>query len=156
MAGAPPECYEKVKSAGPLTSFNSVTRWTEHPYGNNIALVGDAAAATDPMWGQGLSLAVRDERVLRDKLLSHEDWDEAGHAYATEHDNYYNVSRTVEFWLEKIMVQTGPDADARRARAFPLWQEDPSRRLDTNNSGPDHPIDETVRRRFFGLWIGGV
>ena len=41
-------------------------------------------------------MAVRDARVLRDHLLEHEDWDEAGHAYATERDKYYTVSRTVE------------------------------------------------------------
>jgi len=93
-------------------------------------------------------MAVRDVRVLRDHLLSHDDWHEAGHAYATEHDRYYTVSRTVESWLEQVMVQTGPEA--RRAKAFPLWREDPSRRLDTGQSGPEHAIDETVRRRFFG------
>ena len=150
MSGAPPEYYANVKSAGPLASFNSASYWVQHPYHNNVALIGDAASATDPMWGQGLSMAVRDARVLRDHLLSHDDWDEAGHDYATEHDKYYTVSRTVESWLEQMMVQTGPEADARRANAFPLWREDPSRRPDTTQSGPDHAIDETVRRRFFG------
>lgn len=45
-------------------------------------LIGDAAASSDPSWGQGLGLTVRDVRVLRDHLLSRENWDEAGHAYA--------------------------------------------------------------------------
>ena len=95
-------------------------------------------------------MAVRDARVLRDHLLSHDDWDQAGHAYATAHDKYYTVSHTVESWLEQLLVQTGPEADARRAIALPLWRKDASRRPDTTASGPDHAIDETVRRRFFG------
>ena len=150
MSGAPSEYYANVKPAGPLASFNSASNWVEHPYQNKIALIGDAASASDPMWGQGLSMAVRDARVLRDHLLSNEDWDEAGHAYATEHDKYYTVSRTVESWLEQLLVHTGPEADERRTKALPLWREDPSRNPDTLLNGPDHAIDETLRRRFFG------
>ena len=88
--------------------------------------------------------------MLRDQLLNHEDWVEAGHAYAQEHDKYFTVYNTVESWFEQLLVETGPDADARRAQALPLWREDATRRLDTFASGPDHTIDETIRRRFFG------
>ncbi len=105
---------------------------------------------TDPMWGQGVSLTLRDVRVLRDHLLSHDDWDEAGQAYAEEHNKYFTVCCTVHTWLEQLLVETGPEADARRELALPLWREDATRRLDTNASGPDLAIDEKVRRRFFG------
>ena len=149
-SGAPAEYYANVKPAGSLAPFNSATTWVEHPYQNHVALIGDAAGATDPMWGQGLALTARDVRVLRDKLIEHEDWDEAGHAYAWEHHRYLTVMHTVEGWLQRLLVETGPEADARRAKALPLWREDPTRRPDTFSSGPDHPIDETVRRRFFG------
>ena len=93
---------------------------------------------------------MRDVRVLRDQLLSNKDWDKAGRAYAEEHNKYFTVTNTVQRWLEEMLVETGPEADARRERALPLWREDATRRLDTNSSGPDHSIDETVRRRFFG------
>ena len=49
MSGAPPEYYANVKSAGPLASFNSASHWIQYPYRNNVALIGDAASATDPM-----------------------------------------------------------------------------------------------------------
>lgn len=149
-AGTPAEYYKYARPAGPLASFNSATTWVEHPFREGVVLIGDAAAATDPMWGQGLSLTVRDARVLRDHLLSYEDWDEAGHAYAEAHDEYFTVCNTVQSWYELLLVQTGPEADARRNRAFELWREDPTRRLDTFASGPDHGIGEAVRRRFFG------
>ena len=57
---------------------------------------------------------------------------------------------TVESWFGRLLVETGLEADARRAQALPLWREDTSRRLDTFASGPDHAINETLRRRFFG------
>ena len=149
-AGAPAEFFQGANPAGPLASFDSTTTWVEHPYRNRVVLIGDAAAATDPIWGQGLSFIMRDVRVLRDQLLNHEDWDEAGRTYAEERDKYFTVYNTVESWFEQLLVETGLEADARRAQALPLWREDASRRLDTFGSGPDHAIDETIRRRFFG------
>jgi 2-polyprenyl-6-methoxyphenol hydroxylase-like FAD-dependent oxidoreductase len=47
--------------------------WVDHPYRDGLVLVGDAAAASDPTWGQGLSLTSRDVRVLAEKLLSAND-----------------------------------------------------------------------------------
>ncbi len=149
-AGVPAEYYEDVTPAGALASFDSSATWVEHPYRDQVALIGDAAGATDPMWGQGLSLTMRDTRVLRDHLLSNKDWDKAGHAYAEEHDKYFTVCNTVQIWFERLMVETGPEADARRELVLPLWREDATRRVDTFASGPDHSIDEAVRRRFFG------
>ena len=40
----------------------------EHPYRNGIALIGDAAATSDPTLGEGLSLTLRDPRRLHDSL----------------------------------------------------------------------------------------
>jgi menaquinone-9 beta-reductase len=113
-------------------------------------LIGDAAAAIDPSWGQGLSLTLRDVRVLRDLLLSNANWDGAGRAYADAHDADYGVMHRVENWLSEMFFGTGPAAEALRGRAFPLFAEDPTRVPDLMVCGPDVPADETVRRRFFG------
>lgn len=149
-SGAPAEWYAGAKAAGPLATFDGADVWVEHPYKDGVALVGDAAAASDPAWGQGLSLTVRDVRELRDYLLSHENWDEAGHAYAEAHDRHYRVIHTVDNWLSQLFFATGPEGEARRARAFPLIEQDPTRVPDHVVAGPDLPADETVRRRLFG------
>lgn len=149
-SGAPAEWYAEAKQVGPLATFDGADVWVEHPYKAGVALIGDAAATSDPTWGQGLSLTVRDVRVLRDFLLSHENWDEAGHAYAAEHDRYYGVIHRVENWLSDMFFATGPEGEACRARAFPLIAQDPTRVPDHAASGPELPADETVRRRFFG------
>jgi 2-polyprenyl-6-methoxyphenol hydroxylase-like FAD-dependent oxidoreductase len=148
--GMPREFFERASAAGPLATFDGADCWVDHPYKDGVALVGDAAASSDPSWGQGLSLTLRDVRVLRDALLANDDWDAAGHAYAAEHDRYFNVTHTVEDWFTQIFFELGPEADARRGRVFGGIAEDPSRQPDALFTGPDHPIDEPVRRRFFG------
>jgi menaquinone-9 beta-reductase len=149
-SGAPAEWYIGAKPVGPLATFDGADIWVEHPYTEGVVLIGDAAATSDPSWGQGLSLTVRDVRVLRDALLRHENWDEAGHAYAEAHDRHYGVIHRVENWLSQMFYETGPAGEACRSRAFPLFAQDPTRVPDHILSGPDLPADETVRRRFFG------
>jgi len=67
--------------------------WVDHPYRDGLVLIGDAAGASDPTWGQGLSLTSRDVRVLAEKLLSANYWDAAAHSYAEEYNRYFNVTR---------------------------------------------------------------
>jgi 2-polyprenyl-6-methoxyphenol hydroxylase-like FAD-dependent oxidoreductase len=145
----PAEYLEGAEAAGPLATFDGADSWVDHPYNEGVALIGDAAASSDPSWGQGLSLTLRDVRVLRDALLANDDWDVAGHVYGTEHDRYFGVVRTVEDWFNDFALDTGPEADARRAKMIPAWMADPTRTVDTFNSGPDHAADEAVRARFF-------
>ena len=145
-----PEFYDgPVRCIGPLASFTCDEDWVEHPYSDGVALVGDAAATSDPAYGQGISLTLRDVRTLSQKLLSNSDWDGAGHDYATEHQHYFSVIHTSCEWLRQIFQEQGPDADQRRATAMPLIQEDPSRIPDHIISGPELPIDDGVRARFF-------
>ena len=147
---APAQWYTGARASGPLATFDGAETWVEHPCKNGVVLIGDAAATSDPTWGQGLSLTVRDVRVLRDQLLAHEDWNMAGHAYAAEHDRYYSVIHTVDNWLTEVFLAAGPDAEARRAKALPLIGQDATRVPDHYTSGPELPLNETIRRRFFG------
>jgi menaquinone-9 beta-reductase len=146
-----PNFYDgSVQCIGPLASFTCDEDWVEHPYSNGIALIGDAAATSDPVYGQGLSLTLRDVRTLSEKLLNNSDWDAAGDEYATEHKRYFSVIHASCEWLRQIFQEQGPEADRRRAVAMPLIQQDPSRVPDHIIGGPELPIDESVRARFFG------
>ena len=139
-----------VRSIGPLASFTSDEDWVEHPYSNGVALIGDAAATSDPAYGQGMSLTLRDVRTLKEALLDNSDWNRAGHDYAAEHQRYFSVIHSSCEWLRQIFQEQGPEADRRRAAAMPLIQEDFTRIPDHIISGPELPIDEGVRARFFG------
>ncbi len=148
--GISPNIFENAEIAGPLGTFAADDSWVDHPYADGVALIGDAAGISDPTWGQGLSVGWRDVRVLRDQLCNSDDWDAAGHAYADVHDEYFGRIITAESWQQQMFLDSGPEADERRARALPLLAEDPTRGPDILFSGPDLPVNEEVRRRFFG------
>ena len=48
--------------------------WTDGPVVPGAVLIGDAAGWTDPVGGQGLSIALRDARLVRDALRSSSAW----------------------------------------------------------------------------------
>jgi 2-polyprenyl-6-methoxyphenol hydroxylase-like FAD-dependent oxidoreductase len=122
----------------------------DHPYRNGVALIGEAAAVSDPSFGQGMSLTLRDARVLRDVLLADSDWEQAGHRYAEQHDRYFQAIHTVCGWFRSLFQEQGPAADARRQKAMPKILEDSARVPDHLFGGPELPLDDTVRARFFG------
>ena len=149
-SGVPGEVYGNARPAGPLATFEGRTTWAESAYRNGVALVGDAAANTDPTWGQGLSMALRDARVLREQLLATDEWEKAGQAYAEERERYFSVVHAMENWQSELLMETGLEADAARSRAFRGWREDRRRNPDTFLSGPGDTLGEAERRRYFG------
>ena len=148
--GLAPATYAGARPIGPLASFDMTETWVEHPYRAGVALLGDAAGSSDPTWGQGLSLTLRDVRVLSDSLLATDDWDRVGHEYADARDRYFKRVITVADWFFDLFFARGSAADRRRERAFPLLMSEPDRIPDHIASGPDLPCDEQVRRRLFG------
>ncbi len=60
--------------AGPCATYPMNDTWTDSPVINGLALIGDAAGYSDPHIGQGLSVALRDVRILSELLLASEDW----------------------------------------------------------------------------------
>jgi len=144
------ELHASSKLAGPLASFEGGDVWVNHPYRDGVALIGDAASTSDPTFGQGLSLTLRDARVLRDQLLSNSDWDHAGHAYAEQHDAYFHNCHTSTGWFREVFQEQSPEATLRREKALPLITQDATRVPDHIFSGPEAPLDDSVRARFFG------
>jgi menaquinone-9 beta-reductase len=142
--------YSEAKNIGPLASFDTSDSWVDHPYKDGVALVGDAAATTDPTYGQGLSLSLRDARTLRDELSKDSDWAAAANRYADQRRVYFRTCHTVEGWLRTLFLDPCPEASALRAKAMPRIAEDPTRVADHINSGLDLPLNEQVRARMFG------
>jgi menaquinone-9 beta-reductase len=147
--GVPADWFTDAEMRGPLASFEGADVWVDHPYKDGIVLIGDAAAASDPCHGCGLSLTLRDVRVLRDLLRTTDDWDAAAHQYATIHDQYYGALHTIASWLTEVVYGLGPAADRVRAHALPQLAERVG--PDIVGIGPDFPTDEGTRRRFLGV-----
>ena len=144
------EAYADAESTGPLAAFDVGESWVRHPYREGVALLGDAAATSDPTFGQGMATALRSARVLRDALLRNRDWDKAGDEYAREHDRSFQSTHKVCGWLRTLFQDPAAEASALRQRAMPKIAEDLTRVPDHLVSGPDLPADEGVRRRLFG------
>lgn len=149
-SGVPPEYFEGARATGPLASFITADHWVENPYRDGVVLVGDAAGASDPIWGQGLSLTCRDARVLTDCLRESQDWAAACRAYADAHDRYFQILREADDCMRQILVDRGSEADARRARALPRVAQGIAQLPDQGFCGPDIRFDEDDRRRLFG------
>lgn len=147
---APAEWFNQATIIGPIAQFNAADHWVEHPARDGVVLVGDAAAASDPCYGCGLSLTLLGVRQLRDCLLASEDWDTAIHEYARKHDESYGVVRRITNWLTELLYSTGPAAEARRAHVLPRWAAEPHRAPDIIGLGPASRSDEAARRFLLG------
>jgi 2-polyprenyl-6-methoxyphenol hydroxylase-like FAD-dependent oxidoreductase len=149
--GVPESWLAGAESIGPLAEFEGADRWVESPAKNGVALIGDAAASSDPSWGSGLSLTVTDVEHLANALRSNDDWDAALDQYAREHDEYYGALHRIHEWMTELMWTPGPEADARRMRVFPRMSADPTGFPDGVGLGPFGPSDERARRLVLGL-----
>jgi 2-polyprenyl-6-methoxyphenol hydroxylase-like FAD-dependent oxidoreductase len=140
-AGLPAACLAGARAAGPLASFDGAASWVERPYQDGVALVGDAAGTSDPSWGQGLSLALRSARQLRDAVLAHEDRETAGEVYAAAQHGSFGRMLSVERIYERMLTERGQEADAKRAQALPLLAQDPTVMPDHLLVGPDLALE---------------
>jgi 2-polyprenyl-6-methoxyphenol hydroxylase-like FAD-dependent oxidoreductase len=142
-AGMPDGWLASSRPEGPLATFDGTHRWVEQPYKDDVVLVGDAAGASDPSWGSGLSRTLRDVRLLRDVLLSDADWPRAAGEYARQHDEFWESLRDVERLSAKALMSVGPDGASRRERALEILDREPE--LEIWTYGPEAHCDDAVR-----------
>jgi 2-polyprenyl-6-methoxyphenol hydroxylase-like FAD-dependent oxidoreductase len=148
---APASWFEGVEVTGPLAEFEGADRWVTSPIKPGLALIGDAAAATDPSWGSGLSKTLVDVELLSNALAATDDWNSALRSYATEHDRLYGQLHNVLAWMTELVWSGGPAADERRQRVFAQIKQDPTGFPDASGQGPFGPCDEQARRKLLGL-----
>ena len=105
--------------AGPLATFPGEDSWTERPFGEGAVLVADAAGYSNPIVGQGLSIAMRDARTVRDVLRT-DDWSpNAFEGYAAER---LERMRRLRFCANTVAITEVEDADNRDARRA-KWEQ---------------------------------
>jgi 2-polyprenyl-6-methoxyphenol hydroxylase-like FAD-dependent oxidoreductase len=121
------DCIVRATPAGPCAAYTNEDSWTDPPFGDGVVVVGDAAGYNDPIIGQGLSIALRDVRVVSDLLLGTADWSGALFApYATERRERMRRLRFTAAVIAAMNAEFGPDAAARRRRALKRSLEDPA------------------------------
>ncbi len=151
--GIPAHWLAKLTPHGIFATFDGAHRWIPHPTRGNCVLIGDAAAASDPVWGNGLSRTLRDVRLLRDRLLENKDWSKAVEAYAAEHDSFFQRLRRAERLNAALNFSMGYEAESRRQRAYSLMGQQPELNPDVTGLGPearcnDHVINTLLGKEF--------
>jgi 2-polyprenyl-6-methoxyphenol hydroxylase-like FAD-dependent oxidoreductase len=80
-------------------------------------LIGDAAGHNDPIIGQGLSIAYRDVRIVRDLMLDDRNWTpDVFRPYAEERRERMRRLRLTASTFSILSVEFGDGPRARRAK----------------------------------------
>ena len=99
--------------AGPCATYPGDDTWTDTPFADGVVLVGDAAGYNDPIVGQGLSIALRDARIVRDLILDGARQPADFVSYGRERSERM---RTLRLIADIVSVAFTEDADNRMAR----------------------------------------
>jgi 2-polyprenyl-6-methoxyphenol hydroxylase-like FAD-dependent oxidoreductase len=130
---------------GPCAAFPMNDSWTRWPLVEGALLVGDAAGYNDPIIGQGLSLALRDARVVAQLLAGGSDWSpRALRPYADgRHERMRRLRITAEL-MTRLRCTFTPEGRERRRRVYERFAADPAERrpLAASLVGPDAPAAE--------------
>jgi 2-polyprenyl-6-methoxyphenol hydroxylase-like FAD-dependent oxidoreductase len=68
------EALADARPAGPCHGYPNADSWIDEPVAPGVVLLGDAAGHNDPTIGQGLSITLRDVRLVSEVLLGGGDW----------------------------------------------------------------------------------
>ena len=110
---------------GPLATYAGDDTWTPTPFVDGVVLVGDAAGYNSPIVGQGLAIAMRDARLVRDAIRSG-DTSPAGFArYGLERMERMRRLRNGAMFMAALGSDDCDNRIARRAKFFDLQMNEP-------------------------------
>jgi 2-polyprenyl-6-methoxyphenol hydroxylase-like FAD-dependent oxidoreductase len=107
----------RARSIGPFNSFSNEDHWTENPTVPGVVLIGDAAGHNDPIIGQGLSIALRDVRLVSEIILRGERKLESFRPYVDERLERMRRLRITARLAVTLRSEFGEAARQRRQRA---------------------------------------
>ena len=103
-----------ARPAGPCGAVPGTDTWTDRPYADRVVLIGDAAGHNDPSVGCGLSIAMRDARIVRDLVLAGATSADDFAPYGTERLERMRRLRLIGDLIAAASVETGDNRSARR------------------------------------------
>ncbi len=137
-----------------MAFFPGIDVYPDQITGKGVVLIGDAAGANDPALGSGTGLALIDVQELSTLLRERVDWPSAITEFARRRPTWYEPMRALGEWSGPLDTDTGPAADAARARAERARDADRWR----NGYGAFFafgprglPVSAEVRAHFLGL-----
>jgi menaquinone-9 beta-reductase len=109
----------------PHATYANEDAWIDEPFAQGVVFIGDAAGWNDPINGQGLSITLRDVRVVSELLASNSDWGSSIFSdYAAERRLRMSNLRFAGRVASKLNNEFGPDAVECRVRAKARMAED--------------------------------
>jgi 2-polyprenyl-6-methoxyphenol hydroxylase-like FAD-dependent oxidoreductase len=110
--------FRAARPAGPCAFYPMNDTWTDGPCAPGVVLVGDAAGWNDPIIGQGLSIALRDVRMVADVVRAGPDRTVGAFTpYVQERRERMRRLR-VAAEVQTALVATFTPAGAARRKAF--------------------------------------
>jgi 2-polyprenyl-6-methoxyphenol hydroxylase-like FAD-dependent oxidoreductase len=109
------DVFADATPAGPCAAFPMNDTWVDQPVADGVVLIGDAAGWSDPLIGQGLSVAMRDVRLVRDALVGSDDWSrDAFKGYVEERAERMRRLRYAARVVTHLNCDSAPGALERR------------------------------------------
>jgi 2-polyprenyl-6-methoxyphenol hydroxylase-like FAD-dependent oxidoreductase len=113
------------RPAGPIATYPGDDTWIDEPFGDGAVLIADSAGYSNPILGQGLSIAMRDARSVRD-VLRGDDWGRAAFGdYGEERRERMWRLRFISNTLAITEAEHADNREARRAKWGELLATDP-------------------------------
>jgi 2-polyprenyl-6-methoxyphenol hydroxylase-like FAD-dependent oxidoreductase len=142
-----------AQAAGPQGIFSNADIWPETAAAERVVLIGDAAGTNDPSVGNGIAMALRDVRELRDAIRESGLTQIALDLYALRRAQYYGTLRHYATWMGELWLEEGAEADAKRAQFRAAREADPDAggfNMITMLGPRELVVSEAARSRFFG------
>lgn len=116
----------QLRIAGPCHGYSNSDVWLDRITAPGVVLIGDAAGTNDPSVAQGLSLSLRDVRLLSESLANGIDKASDGiTAYADERRHRMSRYRLLGHLVAQIRFEFTDEAHARRQRIAARMASEP-------------------------------
>ncbi len=156
------EAFRAARPAGPCRTYANQDTWIDAPFTDGVVLVGDAAGWNDPIAGQGLSVTLRDVRVVRDLLLADGLATRGLGAYAEERRERMRRLRFSAALQARLHAEFGANARAARADIFARQEKNPALGMAALSAftGPElvpaEAFSQDAARAMFGAELPGI
>jgi len=109
--------FARARTAGPCHGYPNNDVWIDKPVAPGIVLIGDAAGHNDPSGGQGISIALKDARLVSEALRASPDWSPGTLAdYVWQRREQMNRLRFATRLMAIYRMEFTEDARLRRRR----------------------------------------
>lgn len=120
------DVFRAARPAGPCAFYPMNDTWTDTPCAPGVVLVGDAAGWNDPIIGQGLSIALRDVRMVADVVRAGPDHSVAAFTpYVQERRERMRRLRIAAQTQTALVATFTPAGAARRKAFYAAFRTDP-------------------------------